>query len=85
MLQGVAVRCNVLPCAAVFCSALQESTSRTMRMHGLSVELQRVAVCCNVLQCVVGCSSVWQCSAAFNSVLQCVAAVLEQENARVCV
>jgi len=41
--------------------------------------LQRVAVCCSVLQCVAVYCSVLQCVAVCCSVLQCIARVQRQD------
>jgi len=59
------VRCSVLQCVAVCCSALQCAAVRC------SV-LQCVAVCCSALQCAAARCSVLQCVAVCCSALQCV-------------
>jgi len=74
------VRCSVLQCVAVCCSAFYASAwIHQIRIQCWPIEgyimtgPRHVSVCCSVLQCVAVCCSVLQCGAVCCSVLQCVA------------
>jgi len=52
------------------CFLIYKSTGIFYKSTAIPPFLQRVAVCCSVLPCVVVCGSVWQCVAAFCIALQ---------------
>ena len=81
----VAVRCSVLQCVAVCCSALSCVAVRYRVLQCVVVccrcvplccsmlqHVACVAVCCSVMQCVIVCCGVMQCVAVCCNVLQCI-------------